>query len=316
MKKPFGAVLVTALLAAAAPAQVVPVLPDEGGPRVVFEGTSPYHNIRVVDNHDTRLLCFDNSVESTMSLADHLTGEFEYVDYFPMVWLWNDHLANVLFIGLGGASIQRLFAHDYPQVRLDTAELDPLVAEVAERFFDYRPADRQQLHLLDGRMYLQRTSAKYDAIILDPYTTNRYGAVLPPQLTTVEFFRLLKDHLRPGGVVAYNIYTALPNLQGRDIAGAICRTLGQVFPRVYFFESQTSNNIVFIATLSNTPTDLAVLRPRADALIAEGRVRQPNFLPLLENFRTKPPVNVELCPILTDNYAPVEGLLAPAAPAK
>src|SRR5215831_11417766 len=92
---------------------------------VVFETTSPYHHIQVVDDGDVRTLCFDRTTESRMLLSNPLAGHFEYTEMFHMAWLWYGKITNVLTIGLGGASTQRAFEHDYPGLQLDTAELDP-----------------------------------------------------------------------------------------------------------------------------------------------------------------------------------------------
>src|SRR5215472_11176207 len=74
---------------------------------VVFETSSPYHHIRVVDEGQLRTLCFDDALESRMSLQDSLKGHFEYTEYFQMPWLWNTQIVSVLMIGLGGGTTQR-----------------------------------------------------------------------------------------------------------------------------------------------------------------------------------------------------------------
>src|SRR5438045_9298180 len=70
---------------------------------VVFEDTSPYHHVRVIDQNGLRTLCFDDATESRMAVDDPLKGHFEYTEYFHMAWLWNAKITNVLMIGLGGA---------------------------------------------------------------------------------------------------------------------------------------------------------------------------------------------------------------------
>src|SRR5262249_30171275 len=45
---------------------------------VIFETTSPYHHIRVVDDKELRTLCFDDGQETRMSLRNPLVGHFEY----------------------------------------------------------------------------------------------------------------------------------------------------------------------------------------------------------------------------------------------
>ena len=47
---------------------------------VIYEVTSPYHHIRVVEERDLRTLCFDDAMESRMSVANPLQGHFEYTE--------------------------------------------------------------------------------------------------------------------------------------------------------------------------------------------------------------------------------------------
>src|SRR4051812_46772875 len=95
--------------------------------RIVFDGTSPYHHIRVIDEAGFRTLTFDGSLETRMLLADPSRGHFEYTEYFHMPWLWNNQMSNVLMIGLGGGSTQRAYQRFSPRVEVTTAEIDPLV---------------------------------------------------------------------------------------------------------------------------------------------------------------------------------------------
>src|SRR5262245_47955708 len=92
--------------------------------QVRFDTTSPYHHILVLDQQRFRTLSFNGSMETRMSLRDPLAGHFEYIEYFHTPWLWNSNLTKVLMIGLGGGSVQRAYAHYYPQVSIDTAEID------------------------------------------------------------------------------------------------------------------------------------------------------------------------------------------------
>ena len=97
----------------------------------VFETTSPYHHIRVADHGRLRILHFNHTTQSQISLDDPLQGHFEYTEYFHMPWLWNDQIKSVLMIGLGGSSVQRAYQAYWPQVETETVELDPKVVEVA-----------------------------------------------------------------------------------------------------------------------------------------------------------------------------------------
>jgi len=219
-----------------------------------------------------------------------------------MAWLWNTNISNVLIIGLGGGSAQRAFEHYYPSVKVESVEIDPVVLQVARQWFGFRESDRQKVHLADGRMYLRRGRDRHDLIVLDAYVQGRYGSSLPQHLATKEFFEIVRDHLTTNGVVAYNVIGSLGALRA-DLLGAMYRTLNSVFPQVYLFPA-------FIATRAPGRANFSWLRQRAIHLKLGGWKTLPDFLERLKNFRALPPPNAVSSPILTDDYAPVEGLAA------
>src|SRR5262245_60856999 len=294
--------LLTGLIAAAGPVQAA----------VVFETFSPYHHIRVSDEGGLRTLCFDDAHETQMLLKDPLKGHFEYTDYFHMPWLWNFRITNVLMVGLGGGSAQRSFEHYYPEVTVQTVEIDPIVLKVARGYFGFKESDRQKVQVEDGRVFLRRTKSLYDLVIMDAYVQGRYGSALPQHLATKEFFEIVRGHLTTNGVVAYNVIGSLSGWRA-DIIGSIYRTLKAVFPQVYLFPAQSSRNIVLVASRSPVGVDLFELRRRAAFVIKSQPTPMPNFLARLEAFRAAMPPNAWRSPVLQDDYAPVEGLAATGA---
>lgn len=275
---------------------------------VVFETTSAYHHIRVVDEAGIRVLSFDKSMESRMYLRNPLAGHFEYTEHFHMPWLWNTDIANVLMIGLGGATTQRAFQHYYPDVSIDTVEIDPTVVRVAKRFFLLKESPKLKVHVADGRVYLRRSKKKYGVILMDAYSSGRYGSQIPYHLATKEFFELARDHMTEEGVLAYNVIGTLQGWRA-DILGAVHKTLKSVFPQVYVFPSTESLNVVLIATRSTRQMSLPILQRRAAELITKRRITLSTFQKRLHAFRSESPPAARLSPILTDNYAPIDGLL-------
>ena len=66
----------------------------------------------------------------------------------------------VLVIGLGGGSLP-LFIHDYfLQCIIDVVEIDPVMLEVAARWFDFLPEDRLKVHIADGLAYVASFGAE------------------------------------------------------------------------------------------------------------------------------------------------------------
>lgn len=275
---------------------------------VVFQTFSPYHHILVVDEGGIRTLKFNNSMETKMSLANPLQGHFEYTEYFHMPWLWNTNLQRVLMIGLGGGSTQRSYQHFYTNVMVETVELDPVVVTVAKKYFSVRETSKHKIHQDDGRVFLRRTTNTYDAIIMDAYTTTRYGSSIPPHLTTKEFFALANQRLATNGVLAYNIIGQLSGWRA-DIVGSLYRTMKEVFPRVYLFPAKQSQNIVLIATKSVEPFDAPRVQRQGAALMRSGAVKLPAFVLRLASFLNVAPPTAARSPVLTDDRSGVEGLL-------
>jgi spermidine synthase len=275
---------------------------------IIFDATSPYHHIRVVDDKGLRVLSFDGSLETRMSLADPSKGHFEYTEYFHMPWLWNERITNVLMIGLGGASTQRAFQRYWPQVAVETAELDEMVVKVARQYFYFRDSPTNKVSVSDGRVFLRRSEKTYDLIILDAYVKSRYGSFIPYHLATREFFQLANQHLSPEGVVASNVIGSLSGWRA-DILGAVYRTMQSVFPQVYMFPATDSLNVVLIGTRSKDKMTRMMALQRGASLMQRRVVQLPTFRSRLEAFRSEPPDSFARSPILTDDYAPVDGLL-------
>jgi spermidine synthase len=282
--------------------------------QVVFETTSAYHHIQVIDRQGVRILSFDGSQETRMSLRNPLEGHFLYTEFFHLPWLWCDPPRNVLMVGLGGGSVQRAYQHHYPAVKVETVEIDPVVLGVAKRYFQFQETPMMRVIVEDGRVYLRRTEHQYDAILMDAYRENRYGSFLPYHLVTKEFFALAHQRLTDRGVIVYNVIGSLYG-SGADLVGAVYNTMKSVFPRVYLFPSPDSQNVVLIGTKSRQAWTLVQFHERAAALVGQGRVKLPTFRQRAVAARTEPPLSVMRSPVLTDDFAPVDGLLRSLKPA-
>ena len=273
----------------------------------IFEVTTVYHHIRVVDQGTERILFFDDAQQTRMSLQNPAAGHFEYTEFFHMPWLWNHRLTNVLMIGLGGGSVQRAFERFYPEVVIETVEIDPVVLRVARDFFNFKESSRQRVYIDDGRVFLRRTTSTYSLIVVDAYVSSRYGPAIPAHLATKQFFALAAARLGTNGVLAYNVVGSLQGHQ-RNLVGSIYKTMKTVFPEVYMFPATTSMNVVMIGTKSTEKTTAAQLKQRAEAFVRTRTQVPPWFMKRVGAFRPDPPPNLASCPVLTDDFAPVEGL--------
>ena len=107
---------------------------------------------------------------------------------------------SIAILGNGAGTTVRAYARFFPQTAIDGVEIDPELTELGRRYFGLR--DRPGLRIVhdDARPFLRRTDRRYDAIFVDAYRQ----PYIPFYLTTQEFFRLVREHLRPGGTVVVN----------------------------------------------------------------------------------------------------------------
>lgn len=274
---------------------------------------SAHNQITVEDKGGYRMLRFNGSMETRLLIANPLLGHFEYTDYFQMPLLWNPKPKRVLVMGLGGGSTQRAFQHYFPTVHVDTVELDPTVAKVAKEWFGVKENKTHKIHISDGRGYLRRNKErKYDAIMMDAYSSNTYGSFIPYHLATKEFFQLASEDLTVNGVLAYNVIGTY-NEWRADIVGSMYRTMKTVFPHVYHFPAADSRNIVLVGVKAKTGgLTSATLRARVD-LLRRAQPKMPaHFGPRLGRIQANAPLSAAKSPVLTDDHAPISKLLVPA----
>ncbi|RMF86966.1 MAG: methyltransferase domain-containing protein [Nitrospirae bacterium] len=187
----------------------------------------------------------------------------------------------VLHIGLGtGATCWAVSRH--PVERIDVVEIAPEVVGAADRYF--RHLNHGVLHdprvrviLNDGRNYLLATDERYDAILSDSIHPVYAGN---GTLYTEEYFRLCRDHLRPGGVVS--MWLPMYSLT-RESFLRILSAFRRVFPRaaVWYDVSVPNEFTVVTGRAEPGPLELrwgALAEPALAPSLAVARVGGPEDL--------------------------------------
>jgi spermidine synthase len=125
-------------------------------------------------------------------------------------------------------------------------------------------------------------------------------------MATREFLQELKNKLTPNGIVVSNI---IGSVRGPDskLFRSILKTFQTEFAQLYVFPVDEVGNIIVIATqMKDRLAKQEVIR-RAQALEAQHKVHFP-----IERFAhtyVLDPIPTDDVPVLTDDYAPVDGLL-------
>lgn len=177
--------------------------------RVVLEVRSAEQKIFVVDEGRLRMLRFGSETgddQSGIDLDDDKRVVFEYVRLaLAPVVLLPEPPARALVIGLGAGSWPRALVAAYPRVQVDAVEIDPVVVDVAQRFFGLVRQPRLHIHVADGAGFIAKTSrvaaAAYDVVLVDAFS----GSGIPDALRTERFFSDLHARVRPEGIVVANV---------------------------------------------------------------------------------------------------------------
>jgi spermidine synthase len=287
--------LALAVVAAAVPAWA-------GRQRVVFRTDSRYYSIRVTDDaKGMRRLVFNRArgVQSRIWLRNPRLLQMPYARATMVGFGFVEDPKNVLVLGLGGGTIPRFLAENFPDLDLDVAEIDPTVLKVATDFFFFRTDDKRlRVHISDGRQFLKTSPKRWDLIILDAYNDD----AIPFHLTTVEFLKIVKGHLNPGGAVIANIWS--PDLN-KLFASEIV-TYRNVFKELYIFQAEDSGNYMFVAPADGVEVERKSVVERLKKF-TEGKNLgfRPEVLARKEYRRvTKDPRGM----LLTDDHAPVDNL--------
>jgi len=263
----------------------------------LFQAESAYNYIQVVKRGDTTFLLL-NEGQAVHSVYNpnrlDTTGTW---DFFTLAPYFNrpptvDGMQRVAIVGLAAGTIPRQYTAVFGPVPIDGIEIDPRIVQAGRDYFDMNLLNLNVL-VADGRYALAHSPYRYDVVGIDAYRL----PYIPWHLTTVEFFRQVRDHLTEAGVVVINVGHA-----GSDyrLVDALAATMGQVFASVHIADVPNTFNTIVYATVQPTSPDN--LRANLDAMTHPlVRAAAERALPSL---RGPSPGGM----VFTDDYAPVEQL--------
>jgi SAM-dependent methyltransferase len=109
---------------------------------------------------------------------------------------------HVVVIGLG-AGILPAWLHKRTNAVVDVVDFSEVVVTAAP-CFGVVADDRMRLHVADGRNFLEKTSTKYDTIVVDAFDA---AAAMAGGMQTTNFFGLVRQRLSDDGVLLLNLLT-------------------------------------------------------------------------------------------------------------
>ncbi len=261
---------------------------------------SKYNNIYVHKDGPLLAMSFGHNrrfyTETIYDPRDELALPVIYTRYMTVGLSYLKEVPqSLLEIGFGGGRTAWYLHKQFPELDITSVELDPEVFELAIKYFGVGNEKNFEVQVADGRRYMQRQGDRtWDVIMVDAYR----GPFVPFHLLTVEFYELVKKRLNGGGVLVENVEPTTMVFE------AALKTVGSVFGNVDLYRA--SGNVVMVA-YDGAAKSQSDIYETAEALSERFRLRYPLEPMIGERLSV---INLPETPALTDDFAPVESLLA------
>ena len=237
---------------------------------LTFEGESIYNYLQVREDEDSVILSTNVlfGVQSIYMKGGGLTGMYyDYALAAPLMAGVMQKSANrasgalnrdfsVLILGNGSGTFAHECCRYFGDIKIDAVEIDGDITDLARQYFDL--PESVNVYTYDGRAFLNVCKDRYDVILVDAYQ----DITIPFQMSSTEFFTLVKDHLYEDGVLVVNL-----NMRGGENAmnTHIADTIGACFSQVFTADVDWTTNRELYA--SNGSMDiLSVFREERAAL--------------------------------------------------
>lgn len=282
-------------------------------PTVLYEDETQYCHVAVKTlggDPERRTFVQDKLTHSAMVVNDITALQYSYERIMAAVtrrFSKDKERISALVLGGGGYIFPRYLKKMWPESTVDVAEIDPGVTEAAIKAFGLEPTTAISTYFLDARNYIDGLSAKenvnqpvkrYEFVYED--ALDHYS--VPFQLTTREFNDKIARVLTDDGIYMIELIDVF---ESGLFLGAFVNTLQETFGFVSVISGrdvapEDRNTFVIVAAkheldLSNVCEEYAT----ADQM---WYLDDSDMAKLKERSRGL---------VLTDDYAPVENLLAP-----
>lgn len=205
---------------------------------LTYEGESVYNYLQVYEN-DERVALSTNvlfGVQSVYMKQDELTGM--YYDYAMAAPLMlkdkpTDQM-DVLILGMGTGTYATQRKKYFGNMNIEGVEIDEKITDLSRKYFSL--SEDIPVTTYDGRAFLNASQKAYDVIMVDAYQ----DITIPFQMSSKEFFALVKSHLKDDGVMVVNM-----NMRGTkegNINQYLSDTIGSVFTTEVIVDVAGSSN--------------------------------------------------------------------------
>ena len=271
---------------------------------LTYEGESVYNYLQVKEDDKQAALSTNVlfGIQSIYMKDGGLTGLYYDTAMAAPLMSEGDDITkkNMLILGMGTGTYAKQCKAYFPGIKVEGVEIDDKITDLAHKYFDLD--DDIKVTTYDGRAFLNSlkganrkssdSAVKYDVIMVDAYQ----DITIPFQMSTVEFFTLVKNSLAPDGVMVVNMN--MHSDKKGSINECLCDTIASVFSNVYTVKVDgTTNRELFASDLSGMPYRL---------YSASQKLEDNDLKALMEDIYMRMERYEGGENILTDDKAPVE----------
>lgn len=271
---------------------------DAANQKIIYKKESAYYGIKVIEDKKfaggARLLFLNEGLHSLEPLdSPDLIASYNIINERILEQVSSDY-KKILVIGGGSYSFPKYLKTGYPTAQIEVIEIDPEVTKTAEKFFGL---DSGQIKTIttDARLFFKnKKNGNYDIIINDAYNNT---ISVPWHLTTQEFLQDINENLDKNGFYIANFNSGLGEKENGFLKNYY-KTVKSVLPSTYILKTfpldigEDVQNIVLTAFKNE---------------VADGFLDNFELYLVDEKF-----VDTGDIAIFTDNFAPVERLMAPS----
>lgn len=175
-------------------------------PKVIYKTTSPINGeIDVLQDGKTRRL-----------RAQKVTQSLNFDSPYAVKMFWGKIIdllrneipdfENILILGLGGGTLQHLISQNFPKVNMTSVELDPVMVDVAKKYFDIDKILNHKIIVEDACKVIVEPQEhglkhnEFDVVVVDIYCGHKF----PDLGRSGNFLAHVAKMVRTDGLVIIN----------------------------------------------------------------------------------------------------------------
>lgn len=232
--------------------------------KIIYKGKSDYGSYKVIDmtysDRQARVLFGDKgSAQSGMALDDGPELLFDYIQRFLEIMISHQYMQRALIIGGGAGTLPAAAYHHLPTLAIDVVEIDPLLTQLAYRYFNLPKSSRLKVYNQDGAVFVSTTTEKYNMICLDAFS----GYTIPPHLLRLTTLKDYKRCLAKDGFIIVNFISEYKPYQ-QKLANKIISLFSRLFSSVSLYQAdhreEAGEDQNFILVASDKPVSFDYLQ--------------------------------------------------------